>query len=95
MNKMRVVVRYEKKEKLKKWGCVKERVDEIEGAWKKGGKEKTMRRPEEKKKELIISDRCGISKRPPRENVRKNKVTVVDENEENREMSCWRKDSME
>jgi hypothetical protein len=47
-----------------------------------------MRRPEEKKKELIISDRCGMSKRPPRENVRKNKVTVVDENEENREMSC-------
>jgi hypothetical protein len=34
---------------------------------KEGGKGKTMRRPEEKKKRksLIVNDRCGMSKRPP------------------------------
>jgi hypothetical protein len=49
--RMRVVVRNEEKEEVKEMRmCEKERVDEIEGAWKKGGKGKTMRRPEEKKK---------------------------------------------
>jgi hypothetical protein len=64
---------------------VKERVDEIEGG---RGKRKNNEKAGRKKERVNNNDRCGISKRPPRENVRKNKVTVVDENEENREMSC-------